>query len=124
MSNQSPTARKVRKGTVVSTDMDKTIVVDVEREFEHPLYEKRIRRNKHLKVHDEEEVADPGDVVEIFETRPISKTKRWLLDEILVKQEVQAIELEDEEEADPKEPEVEVSAQGNQEDEDSSGDGE
>lgn len=94
MSSESATARKVRKGTVRSTDMEKTIVVDVEREFEHPLYEKRIRRNKHLKVHDEEEIADPGDVVQIVETRPISKTKRWRLDEILVKQEVQALELE------------------------------
>jgi len=124
MTNESVTARKVRKGTVVSTDMDKTIVVDVEREFEHPLYEKRIRRNKNLKVHDEEEIADPGDVVRIVETRPISKTKRWLLEEILVKQEIQAIELESDEKEDEEEAEMEETAQDDQEDEDPAGDGE
>jgi len=98
MSNTVEEARKTRKGTVTSTAMDKTITVDIEREFEHPLYVKRIRRNSNMKVHDEDEVADPGDIVRIVETRPQSKTKRWRLDEILVKQEEQALEIEAEDE--------------------------
>jgi len=93
-------ARKTRKGTVVSTAMDKTITVEVEREFEHPLYVKRIRRDSRFKVHDEREEADPGDYVRIIETRPTSRTKSWKLGEIIVKQEEQALEVESETELD------------------------
>lgn len=96
MSNSVTEARKTRKGTVTSTKMDKTITVEVEREFEHPLYVKRIRRDSNLLAHDEDEIADPGDQVRIVETRPQSSRKRWLLDEILVKQEEQALDIEDE----------------------------
>ena len=95
MSSNVMDDRKTRKGVVRSTKMDKTITVKVEREFEHPLYEKRIRRDSNFKVHDEDESSDPGDTVRVVETRPQSKTKRWNLDEILVKQEEQAIEIEE-----------------------------
>lgn len=123
MSNSVEEDRKVRKGTVTSVKMDKTITVDVEREFEHPLYEKRIRRNNHLKAHDEDEIADPGDIVQIVETRPLSKTKRWRLDEIIVKQEEQALEIEGaEEQLADEEEEVEEETEEIAEDADSSED--
>jgi small subunit ribosomal protein S17 len=75
--------RKIRVGTVRSDRMDKTIVVEVERKFRHPLYEKVVRKSAAFKAHDEENKAKIGDVVMIMETRPLSKTKRWRLVEIL-----------------------------------------
>lgn len=75
--------RKERVGLVVSDKMDKTIVVAVERQVKHPLYEKYITRTSRLKVHDEEETAGEGDTVRIMETRPLSKQKRWRLAEII-----------------------------------------
>jgi len=57
--------------------MDKTVVVVVERLLTHPQYKKVIRRRKRVKVHDENGVCQPGDMVRIMETRPLSKTKRW-----------------------------------------------
>ena len=74
--------RKVRKtviGRVVSTKMDKTISVELERRFTHPLYGKFVKRHTVLKAHDEAEDAREGDHVEIAEARPLSKTKRWRL---------------------------------------------
>ena len=79
--------RKTRTGTVVSTKMNKTIVVDVERRKAHPLYGKIIKRSKKYYVHDEREEAQPGDFVRIQETRPISKTKSWRLVEVVRKSE-------------------------------------
>lgn len=75
--------RKERVGLVVSDKMDKTIVVAVERQVKHPLYEKYITRTSRLKVHDEEETAGEGDTVRIMETRPLSNEKRWRLAEII-----------------------------------------
>ncbi len=75
--------RKVRRGRVASNKMDKTIVVETDRIRQHPLYGKYLRRNSRLKVHDEHEVANEGDLVEIEETRPLSKTKRWRLLRVL-----------------------------------------
>ena len=75
--------RKLKVGKVVSTKMDKTAVVEVEREFLHPLYKKRIRRTKKYKVHDERNELREGDWVEIEETRPLSKEKRWRLCRII-----------------------------------------
>lgn len=69
--------KKVLKGTVVSDKMDKTVVVSVERIFQHPLYKKTIKTRKKYKAHDEENKCKLGDVVEIIESRPLSKTKRW-----------------------------------------------
>ena len=75
--------RKERKGIVVGEKMDKTIVVRVERVLRHPLYGKVIRTHKKYKVHDENNQARMGDTVQIMECRPLSKTKRWRLVDIL-----------------------------------------
>ena len=69
--------RKVRQGRVVSDKMDKTIVVAVETLVQHPLYGKRMKRTKRLHAHDEKNDCQAGDLVEVMETRPLSKTKRW-----------------------------------------------
>jgi small subunit ribosomal protein S17 len=79
--------RKERRGTVVSAKMDKTIVVAVERRTAHPLYAKQLLRTKKFHVHDENEEAREGDVVRIMETRPLSKTKRWRLIEVVTRAE-------------------------------------
>ena len=70
-------------GTVVSNKMQKTIVVRVERLARHPQYERVIRLAKKFKAHDESQTARPGDLVEIEETRPMSKEKRWRLTDVL-----------------------------------------
>ena len=75
--------RKVRVGVVVSNKMDKTVVVKVSRLAEHPLYGKRIRRAKKYVAHDAENTCRIGDEVRIRETRPLSKTKRWELVEVV-----------------------------------------
>lgn len=77
--------RKTRRGYVTSDRMDKTITVEVEDRFKHPLYGKVIRRSSKVKVHDEQNTAGIGDLVVISETRPLSATKRWRLVEILEK---------------------------------------
>ena len=75
--------RQERQGTVVSDAMDKTIVVKVELVKAHPKYKKVVRRSMKLHAHDERSEAKVGDVVRIVETRPLSKTKRWRLAEIV-----------------------------------------
>ena len=77
--------RKSRVGIVVSDKMEKTIVVAVEVKYKHPLYKKTVRVTNKYKVHDEENAARIGDTVEITETRPLSKDKRWRLVEILAR---------------------------------------
>jgi len=77
--------RKTRTGTVVSTKMNKTIVVSVERRKAHPIYGKIVKRSKKYYAHDEREEAQPGDFVRIQETRPMSKLKSWKLVEIVRK---------------------------------------
>ena len=77
--------RKVRQGKVVSTKMEKTIVVAVESRVRHPLYGKFMRRTKKFKAHDETSQCGEGDVVEIMETRPLSKDKNWRLLRIVEK---------------------------------------
>ncbi|MFD1673142.1 30S ribosomal protein S17 [Alicyclobacillus fodiniaquatilis] len=77
--------RKVRVGKVVSDKMDKTIVVAVEDNVKHRLYNKTIRRTKKFKAHDENNEAKIGDTVRIAETRPLSKDKRWRLVEVIEK---------------------------------------
>jgi small subunit ribosomal protein S17 len=72
-----------RRGVVVSAAMDKTIVVRVDSIKAHPKYKKVIRRSKKFHAHDEQNQAKAGDVVRIVETRPLSKTKRWRLAEVL-----------------------------------------
>jgi ribosomal protein uS17 len=77
--------RQERRGVVVSDKGDKTIVVKVDMIKSHPKYKKVIRRSSQLHAHDEANTAGVGDVVRIVETRPLSKTKRWRLAEIVEK---------------------------------------
>jgi len=75
--------RKTRTGVVVSDKMDKSITVLVERREQHPLYGKFMKVSKKFMVHDEKNEAHPGDTVRIMETRPLSKSKKWRLLEIV-----------------------------------------
>ena len=75
--------RKVRTGVVVSDKMDKTIVVRIDRQFRHALYGKTVRRSSKLAAHDEQNDAHVGDTVRVMETRPLSKSKRWRVVEIV-----------------------------------------
>jgi len=75
--------RKERTGVVASSKMDKSIVVSVEIREKHPIYGKFVKKTKKFHAHDEDNACNPGDTVRIMETRPLSKTKRWRLVEIL-----------------------------------------
>jgi small subunit ribosomal protein S17 len=77
--------RKERRGVVVSSAMDKTVVVRIDSVKAHDLYGKVVRRSRKLHVHDEQNAAGVGDLVRVVETRPLSATKRWRLLEILEK---------------------------------------
>ena len=77
--------RKVMVGTVLSNKMDKTVVVAVETSVSHKVYGKTVKRTYKLKAHDEENVCQIGDKVKVMETRPLSKTKRFRLVEIIEK---------------------------------------
>lgn len=77
--------RKTRTGKVVSDKMDKTLVVAVEDNFKHPLFGKVMKRTIKLHVHDENNECGVGDTVEVMETRPLSRTKRWRLVRIIEK---------------------------------------
>jgi len=79
------TRRKVRTGVVVSDKMDKTVVVKVNRTVRHGLYGKTMVRSSKLKAHDEANACGIGDTVRIIETRPLSRTKRWRVAEIVEK---------------------------------------
>ena len=78
-------SRKTRVGVVVSDKMDKTVVVAVRDTFRHPLYGKTQRRLTKYKAHDDANTCGVGDLVRISETRPLSKTKRWRVAEVLEK---------------------------------------
>ena len=75
--------RKQRVGVVTSNKMDKTITISVERRVKHPIYGKFVKSTKKFKAHDDTNDCNSGDVVKIMETRPLSKTKRWRLVEII-----------------------------------------
>ena len=75
--------RKTRTGKVTSNKMDKTITVAVQDNVRHPLYKKIVKRTYKLHAHDEQNEANVGDTVKVMETRPLSKTKRWRLVEIV-----------------------------------------
>ena len=75
--------RKVRVGVVVSDKQDKTVTVSVARQFPHPLYRKQVKRTKKYHAHDANNEFKVGDVVRIQETRPLSKTKRWRVVELI-----------------------------------------
>lgn len=77
--------RKTRTGVVSSNKMDKTIVVKVERKIKHPLYGKFLKKTTSFHAHDEKNECSIGDTVKIMESRPLSKTKRWRLVEVVEK---------------------------------------
>ena len=77
--------RKTRIGVVSSNKMDKTVVVAVERKVQHPIYGKFLKKTTKFNAHDEKNECSIGDVVRIMESRPLSKTKRWRLVEIVEK---------------------------------------
>ena len=77
--------RKTRTGVVSSNKMDKTVTVAVERKVKHPIYGKFVKKTTKFHAHDEKNECSIGDVVKIMETRPLSKTKRWRLVEVVEK---------------------------------------
>ena len=79
------TQRKTREGLVVSDKMDKTVIVEVEDRVKHALYGTVLRRTRKLQAHDEQNACGLGDRVTLMETRPLSRTKRWRVVEILEK---------------------------------------
>ena len=81
--DRAPGSRKVRQGVVVSAKPEKTITVRIEIARRHPVYEKVVRRTNTVHAHDERNEAQEGDVVRVVESRPLSRTKRWRLVEIL-----------------------------------------
>jgi small subunit ribosomal protein S17 len=87
MSEQNPdivrSRRKVRTGVVISDAMDKTVVVRIDRQVRHALYGKTVRRSSKLVAHDEANDAHVGDTVRVMETRPLSKSKRWRIVEVV-----------------------------------------
>ena len=85
MTENTRAFRKTMVGQVVSDKMDKTIVVAVKDSYQHPLYKKTMKRTYKLKAHDENNECGIGDTVEVMETRPLSKDKRWRLINIIEK---------------------------------------
>ncbi|MDE2979560.1 MAG: 30S ribosomal protein S17 [Gemmatimonadota bacterium] len=81
--NDERSRRKVRTGVVVSDRAEKTVTVIVERRFAHPLYGKQVKRTTKYHAHDETNECRVGDTVSIMETRPLSKTKRWRVVELI-----------------------------------------
>ena len=77
--------RKIRQGVVTSNKMTKTITVAVERKVKHPIYGKFVKKTTRFHAHDEKNECTIGDTVRIMETRPLSKTKRWRLVEVVEK---------------------------------------
>lgn len=77
--DQQKSGRRLLTGRVVSDKMDKTIIVQVERRVQHPRYRKYVNRRKNYKAHDEDNRFQVGDVVTIQESRPLSRTKRWVV---------------------------------------------
>ena len=85
MIEQQKTSARTVVGTVVSNKMDKTIVIKIERKVKHPLYGKYLKKASKLYAHDQENACNIGDLVLIKESRPISKTKQWVLVEVIEK---------------------------------------
>jgi small subunit ribosomal protein S17 len=77
--------KMIRNGVVVSNKADKTVVVKVERKFQHPLYKRTVKASKKYMAHDETNVCQIGDEVRIAESRPLSKRKRWIVLEVVQK---------------------------------------
>jgi small subunit ribosomal protein S17 len=83
VSEKSAGRRMVKTGRVVSDKMDKTVVVAVDYRRQHPIYKKALRRTSRFKAHDEQNQYQVGDIVRIEETRPLSKTKKWIVRELI-----------------------------------------
>src|SRR4030042_1208859 len=83
MDTQGQARKTTKVGTVIAKKMRKTVTVQVERQIRHPRYRKTVRRKQTFLVHDDAEKCKVGDIVRIIETRPISKTKRWRVLEIV-----------------------------------------
>jgi len=81
MADRNP--RKVRTGVVVSDARDRTVTVEITAVRRHPMYSKAVRSRKRLHAHDEQNDAHVGDTVKVMETRPLSKTKRWRVVEVV-----------------------------------------
>lgn len=79
--------RKLRTGTVTSDRMDKTVAVEIVRAYQHPLYKKIVRRSTKILAHDEQNMCNVGDLVQVVEVRPISRRKRWKVRQIVSKTE-------------------------------------
>ena len=90
-SDQAAPRRNEKVGQVVSTKMQKTIVVEIEMRKAHPKYKRVLKSNKKFYAHDEQNSARVGDVVRIRETRPLSKLKRWSLEEIIRRSSLSAL---------------------------------
>ena len=85
LNTEARNLRKIRTGVVTSNKMTKTITVAVERKVKHPIYGKFVKKTTHFHAHDEKNECSIGDIVRIMETRPLSKTKRWRLVEVVEK---------------------------------------
>ncbi len=83
MSDETRSKPKTREAVVVSDKMDKTVVVEIVDRQQHPLYRRRVRQTKRFKAHDENNECREGDKVQIVESRPLSRHKRWRVLEIL-----------------------------------------
>ncbi|MYC77812.1 30S ribosomal protein S17 [Candidatus Poribacteria bacterium] len=83
MSEEKRRHRKFRTGLVTSNSMDKTVIVSLVRRFQHPLYKKVVRKTKKILAHDEQNSCNVGDVVQVVETRPLSRHKRWRVQSIV-----------------------------------------
>ena len=79
--------RKLRIGTVTSDRMDKTVAVEIVRTYQHPLYKKIVRRSTKVLAHDEQNMCNVGDLVQVVEVRPLSRRKRWKVRQIVSKTE-------------------------------------
>ena len=75
--------RKFRTGLVISNSMEKTVSVSVIRRYQHPLYKKVVRKTKKILAHDEKNSCNVGDVVQVVETRPLSRHKRWRVQAVI-----------------------------------------
>ena len=77
--------RKIRTGTVTSDRMDKTVAVEIVRTYQHPLYKKIVRRSTKILAHDEQNECNVGDLVQVVEVRPVSRRKRWKVNQVVSK---------------------------------------
>lgn len=75
-------------GRVINNKMMKTVVVEVESTYTHPLYKKKIKTRRKYKAHDEKGISKPGDIVKLVETRPVSKEKRWKVAEVVTRKDI------------------------------------